>query len=154
MKLLETTKEKQEKSKQLVEETAKKAFSSEREYTVVYAFLLKGLFFKSTTYNFIIGFNTDKKELCMAQFTKDGRIVGDTITLSGDQIISIKTYKSGVIKISNVETDKPIKVTVPALLPDVAELYDQLPIEQKDEARLFYAFVKAFNANLTKRDGK
>ncbi len=153
MKILEITKEKQEASKKLVKETAKKAFPGEKNFTVVYAFLLRGLFIKSTASNFIIGFNTERKELSLAQFNKSGDLIGDSIDLCKDSIISIKTYKSGVVKISNTETEKPIKVTVPAVLPDVAELYDELPIEQTDEARAFYAFIKAFPGP-TKQDGK
>jgi len=154
MKILDITKEKQDKSRILVETACAKAFSPESNYTVVYAFLLKGLFFNSRAYNFLLGFNTDKKELCIAQFNKEGVIIGETIVLTQNQILSIKTYKTGVVKITNTETDKPVKLTVPAILPDVAELYDQLPIEQKDEARLFYKFIKAVQEEITTRGGK
>lgn len=154
MKILESTKEKQDEGKKLVMETAAKAFSADKKYTVVYAFLMQGIFFKTTTYNFIIGFNIDTKELSIAQFTKEGSLIGECIELACDQIASIKTYKTGVVKISNSETNKPVKLTVPAILPDVAELYNQLPVEQKDEARLFYKYIKTMQEEITKRGGK
>lgn len=153
MKILDITKEKQDKSRVLVKTASAKAFSPASNYTVVYAFLLKGMFFNSRAFNFLLGFNIDTKELCIAQFNKDGEIIGDTIELTQHQILSIKTYKSGAVKIYNTETDKPVKITVPAVLPDVAELYDQLPIEQKDEARSFYAFIKALRES-TGQGGK
>ncbi len=152
MKILNVTKEKHDKSKLLVKTTSLKAFGADSAYTVVYAFLLKGMFFSTRAYNFLLGFSIDKKEICIAQFTNDGNIVGENILLTQDQITSIKTYKSGVVKLYNTETEKPIKITVPAILPDVAELYNQLPIEQKNEARLFYDFIKAVRESIRQGD--
>lgn len=153
MKLLDITKEKQDKSMALIKKTAEKAFSTDNNYIVVYGFLLKGLFLNSKTYNFLLGFNADKRELCLSQFTAEGNIIGENIILNQDHIVSIKTYKSGAIKITNTETDKPIKITVPAILPDIVEMYKQLPIYQKDEARLFYTFIKTLKESI-KQDGK
>ncbi len=112
------------------------------DYTLCYGFWIKSGIFKTTIYNYAVGFRADTWEIVLVPIDSDGRSTGETIRIAKSDVSDIGKTLQGYVKITSSKSEKPLLFSVPYFLPDAVEDTYQLPLNQHAEAEQFHAMLK------------
>ena len=141
--MFEPSQEKSQKAHQRIEQLFANSVTDAGKYTVAYAYFIKSGVLSKTTFNYVVGFSVQDKEIVVVPTDSDISEAGEIIKLSESNIESVKYGLQGDVKIKSNVLDKELRFVLPTYTPTTLEAAYVLPILQEEAAIAFKDFIKS-----------